>query len=60
MLADRRLPANAPPAPRTPNTMPERTRTRSARRWTAMPTTAVTPTMISDAVVALCGLSPSR
>jgi hypothetical protein len=60
MLADRRLPAKAPPAPRTPNTIPERTRTPPARRWTAMATSEVTPTMISDAVVALCGLSPSR
>ena len=60
MLADRRLPAKAPPAPRMPNTIPERSRTRPARRWTAMPTIEVTPTMIRDAVVALCGLSPSR
>jgi hypothetical protein len=60
MLADRRLPAKAPPAPRTPNTLPERTRTRPARRWTAMATSEVTPTMISDPVVALCALWPSR
>ena len=46
MLADRRLPAKAPPAPRTPNTIPERTLTRPACRWTAVPATAVTPTML--------------
>src|ERR1022692_2198268 len=46
--------------PRTPNVAPALSRTRPARACTTAPTTAAVPTTTSEAVVAWCGLWPSR
>src|ERR1039457_5963268 len=46
--------------PRTPNVAPALSRTRPARACTPAPTTAAVPTTTSEAVVAWCGLWPSR
>ena len=45
-------PRREPPMPTAPNTRPLRTRTRPARQWATMPTSAVSPTTRSDVVVA--------
>jgi hypothetical protein len=46
--------------PSTPKVMPWTGRTRPARQCTAIPPSAVIPTMSSDPVVAACGCWCSR
>ncbi len=58
-LADRWEPYQDPATPRTPNSRPWATRTCPARAWATIPVSEVTPTMISDPVVAATGLCPS-
>src|SRR5450759_533083 len=46
--------------PSTPNMAPVLSRTRPLRAWATAPTMAAAPTTMSEAVVARCGLWPSR
>ena len=49
-----------PAAPRAPKSRPWATRTRPARAWATIPISEVTPTMISDPVVAAPGVLPQH
>ena len=52
-------PASEPPMPVSPTTTPGAKRTRPARAWPTIPTSAALPTTSSDVVVAAAGSWPA-